>query len=135
VFKKSLIGRINFGAGGAVDFRVDQSCAASSDGQRAQRGASLAHTPTASPAHTPTAKRQGSSSNRQKASAAARQAQGGVEAARDHFRLLATSRKVVLRRVPKLVNAVMIAIAMSDAIRAYSMAVALDSLAKRCDRS
>jgi hypothetical protein len=47
----------------------------------------------------------------------------------DHFRLLETSRKVVLRRVPKLVKAVMMAIAISDAMRAYSMAVAPDSLA------
>ena len=46
-----------------------------------------------------------------------------------HFRLLETSRNVVLRRVPKLVKAVMMAIAISDAISAYSMAVAPDSLA------
>jgi len=46
-----------------------------------------------------------------------------------HFRLPETSRKVLLRRVPKLVNAVMMAIAISDAISAYSMAVAPDSLA------
>jgi hypothetical protein len=46
-----------------------------------------------------------------------------------YFRLLETSPKVVLRRVPKAVSPAMIAIAISDAISAYSMAVAPDSLA------
>src|ERR1700722_6173266 len=48
---------------------------------------------------------------------------------RGYFRLPETSPKVVLRRVPRAVSAVMIATAISEAIRAYSMAVAPDSLA------